>query len=324
MRSRRTIVIAVLVMVILACVCAVGYALYSNRQKETAAGADLEQGTDDDIVYQGRHYRYNTDLKTVLFLGVDKSEEVSVENNPGQGGQSDTMLLFVMNQSEQTVTMLEVSRDTMADIQIYDMSGEYLASEHAQIGLQYAYGNSTKRSCQLAKEAVSKLLYEVPVRSHISLNVEGIAAIVDAIGGVKITVPQDYTVIDPAFTEGAEVVLDGAQAEAYVRYRDQAVVGSNSQRMERQNQFLEALIQQIRAGGMDAQSGYRTLLDSAGAYLDTDMTVKEIEALAEYEFSPEVLTLPGEMIQGETHDEFHVDDEKLYEMVLEVFYKPVN
>ena len=78
--------------------------------------------------------------------------------------------------------MVSVSRDTMTDVRIYDESGEYLATEHAQIALQYAYGTSAKRSIQMTKEAVSNLLYEVPIRSYVSLNVEGIAPIVDAMG----------------------------------------------------------------------------------------------------------------------------------------------
>ena len=220
--------------------------------------------------------------------------------------------------------LVSVSRDTVTDVKIYDESGEYLATEHAQIALQYAYGTSAKRSIQMTKEAVANLLYEVPIRSYVSLNVEGIAPIVDAMGGVTLTIPADYTMIDPSFTQGSVLTLNGAQAEAYVRYRDQAVTGSNTQRMERQNEFLLALFQQLNHAGLKSQEGFQRIFDSAGDYLETDLTAKEMQRLSEYEFQTEIITLPGEMQAGTEHDEYVIDDEKLYDLVLKLFYKPID
>ena len=39
----------------------------------------------------------------------------------------------------------------MIDISVYDASGSFLAKSKAQIALQYAYGNSTRKSSQLRK-----------------------------------------------------------------------------------------------------------------------------------------------------------------------------
>ena len=46
--------------------------------------------------------------------------------------------------------------------------------------------------------------------------------------------------------------------------------------------------------------------------------------MSEYEFQPEIITLPGEMQAGAEHDEYVIDDEKLYELVLKLFYKSVD
>ena len=134
-------------------------------------------------------------------------------------------------------------RDTVTDVKIYDESGEYLATEHAQIALQYAYGTSAKRSIQMTKEAVANLLYEVPLALCVFECRGNCADRRMQWEGLPLTIPADYTMIDPAFTQGSVFTLNGAQAEAYVRYRDQAVTGSNTQRMERQNEFLLALFQ---------------------------------------------------------------------------------
>lgn len=320
--EKRTWVTILLILAV--CIAGAGIYLAESRKKSEEAVSDAEEIETDTVVYQGKKYRYNSDLELILFLGVDKSEPISLQNHAGEGGQTDTLLLAVLDREQEKVQMVSVSRDTMTDVKIYDESGEYLATEHAQIALQYAYGTSAKRSIQMTKEAVSNLLYEVPIRSYVSLNVEGIAPIVDAMGGVTLTIPEDYTMIDPAFTQGSVLTLNGAQAEAYVRYRDQTVTGSNAQRMERQNEFLLALFQQLNHAGLKSQEGFQRIFDSAGDYLETDLTAKELQRLSEYEFQTEIITLPGEMQAGTEHDEYVIDDEKLYDLVLKLFYKPID
>lgn len=320
--KKRTWITILLILAV--CIAGAGIYLAESRKKSEEAVSDAEEIETDTVVYQGKKYRYNSDLELILFMGVDKSEPISLQNHAGAGGQADTLLLAVLDREQKKVQMVSVSRDTMTDVKIYDESGEYLATEHAQIALQYAYGISAKRSIQMTKEAVSNLLYEVPIRSYVSLNVEGIAPIVDAMGGVTLTIPEDYTMIDPAFTQGSVFTLNGAQAEAYVRYRDQAVTGSNTQRMERQNEFLLALFQQLNHAGLKSQEGFQRIFDSAGDYLETDLTAKEMQRLSEYEFQTEIITLPGEMQAGTEHDEYVIDDEKLYDLVLKLFYKPID
>lgn len=322
--SKKNVLVVVFILVIVV----TGFLVWKLWRDDARDASDIpqEEISSDVVVYKGKKYRLNSELQMILFIGVDKSEPVSVKNNAGLGGQSDTLILAILNQETKKAKLLEISRDTMTDIKIYDDSGEYLSTEKAQVALQYAYGTNAKRSSQLAKEAVSHILYEIPIRQYISLNVDGIAPIVDAIGGVRLTIPQDYTVIDPAFEARKEVTLNGEQAESYVRYRDHSVVGSNTLRMERQNDFLLALMRQMNAAGVNGTDGYSKFLESAGEYLDTNLTADELKKLSEYEFDSdsEIFTLPGEMIRGEKHDEYHLEDEKVYEMVLKLFYKPIE
>ena len=51
-------------------------------------------------------------------------------------------------------------------------------------------------------------------------------------------------------------MLDGAQAESYVRYRDTSVSGSNTERMERQMQFISAMFEQLKAQASSDLGGY--------------------------------------------------------------------
>lgn len=70
--------------------------------------------------------------------------------------------------------------------------------------------------------------------------------------------------------------------------------------------------------------GYQLLFNSAGEYLDSNMTAEEMKKLSEYEFEDEIVILPGEMTSGPEHDEYILDDEKTYEIILKLFYKKVE
>ena len=144
-------------------------------------------------------YEYNRNLRNVLFLGVDKEADSVVGETVGRNGQADCILLMIMNQETKETTLLQISRDSMTDVEIYGITGSHLATEHAQIALQYAFGESDSRSNWLTKNAVSHLLYEIPISSVMALTVDGIGEVTSAMGGVTLTVPRDYTSVDPSF-----------------------------------------------------------------------------------------------------------------------------
>lgn len=330
-RKKQKYLWIVLIALVVVCVAAAATLWLQDRQrkiKETQeAVKQMAQNDESDtsdsgsyVTYDGQRYEYNTDLKTILFLGVDKTQEATVSDVPGDGGQSDCIILMVMNTKDKTTTLVEVSRDSMTDIAIYGPFGDYISKTKAQVALQYAYGDGEKRSCQLSKDAVANLMYGIPIRSYISLNISGITSIVDAMGGVEITVPEDYTSIDPAFVQGSTITLNGAQAEKYVRSRDITVLGSNNLRMERQTQFIRAMFTQVGKNG-GAAKNYDTLMSAAGPYMTTDMDADSMKALSDYEMNDEIEKVPGEVRAGEAHDEFYVDDDGLYKLILQVFYK---
>lgn len=53
------------------------------------------------------------------------------------------------------------------------------------------------------------------------MNMDGIAALTDFVGGVEITVPDSSLEdVNPDFKEGSTVTLTGENAEQFVHYRD--------------------------------------------------------------------------------------------------------
>ena len=63
--------------------------------------------------------------------------------------------------------------------------------------------------------------------------------------------------------------------------------------------------------------------NSAGDYLYEDIDADSVDHLSSYDYSGTIMTLPGENVTEGVHDEFYIDDEKLLEVVLELFYKKV-
>jgi len=293
-----------------------------TNPEESDLDHDYSQASEDTIQYQGNEYVYNQNLTNILFMGIDTKGEVVLKEAPGTAGQADAVMLLTLDEESRTAEILQISRDAMTDIDIYDVSGDYYTSIQAQLATQYAYGNGKQSSCWAMKKTTSRLLYDLPIDGYISLNIESIRILNDALGGVTLTVPEDYTDIDPAFEKGAVITLTGEQAERYVRYRDIEATGSNNERMERQNQYLLALFQAVKTKAGNAGNGYEVFYTLLEPYLTTDLSAEEINGLAKYHFDESKTEyVPGEVKQGEEYEEFYVDEGKLRELLMENFYK---
>lgn len=322
MNKQKKIIVVLIVVAVAMVASLFGYGIWRKyTAKETVNEGEAEVYEDSSyITYKGKKYEYNHSLKNILFMGVDKPEQME-ETQVGQGGQADTLILMSMNRDNKTTTLLQIPRDAMTDIDIYDMNGTYLSTERGQISLQYAYGDGKNKSCRMMMETVSDLLYEVPVDSYLAMSVDGIAEVTTLMGGVTLTVPKDYTHIDPAFKAGETIALAGEQAEKYVRYRDVEVAGSNIERIERQEQFMEALARQIQ--GKDT-GWYQQLLQETQEYLTIDLSLDEVDRMKSYQMAEQIEKVPGETQSGGEHDEFIVDNEKLQDLIIKLFYKPVE
>lgn len=326
-KNRRFLMIAIGMLTVVCIVLTVFFVKNQNAVSEHRLDSSEAHNTGENdnilsyrkLTYEGQEYVYNSDITTLLFMGIDQHEPVTNEGYLGTGGRSDCLILFIMNNKDSTGKILEISRDTMANIAVYDMDGNYAINSKMQITMQYAYGDGREKSCRLTKEAVSELLYGIPIDSYLSMNIDGIKTITDVIGGVTITIPQDYTDIDPSFERGATVKLDGNQAEKYVRNRDINVTGSNDYRMERQMQYMKAIVNKIQ-GNSSGTTLYQNLFEQASPYLVTDMDAESMYALATYRLDENEYKVPGETVAGIANDEYNIDDKALRLMILDLFY----
>lgn len=324
MKNKNMLIICLTVLCIFLA-AGVGYTVWSTKKSVDNEPKQNEESNSETqsgvITVDGKKYKLNTRIRTVLFMGVDKSAKTELNNRPGENGQTDSLNLLVLDTENKKAEILQISRDSMVGIEFYDENGVKVTTEEGQIALQFAYGDGNKESCLLTSKKVSELLYGVGINSYFALTLDGIAAVTDAIGGVSLTIPEDYTWIDPAFEKGATVNLRGEIAESYVRSRNTDALDSNNQRMERQSQFMAALIDKLR--GTEENSQYLSLYQEMDPYMITSMSADELLDLTEYDVSSEILKIPGEVVEREGYAQFMPDSKALQEIVLKLFYKPI-
>ena len=283
-----------------------------------AESEDLEwSGT---VVLDGTTYRRRTDLKTVLFLGIDDTQTVEAEGiQVGNQGRADAVVLFILDKTAKTTQALTISRNTMTEVDVYKGNGDPAYSGVMQLNMQYAFGDSPARGNFLMKRTVSELLYNTRIDGCLSMTMEGIAVIVDGMGGITVTLPKDYTDIDAGYTAGTAVTLDGAAAERFVRYRDVNVSGSAEDRLERQSWFVHTLFRQMREQG-NLEERLDWMLETAEEYIESDVDAETIKMLADYQMLDETEKVPGTNRAGKLHDEYYVDEEQ----IVELFYEPAE
>ncbi|MDO4556605.1 MAG: LCP family protein [Lachnospiraceae bacterium] len=294
-------------------------------------GADISvENNGDLVVYNGQKYCYNHNIITVLCMGIDKRQEETEDNELNNGnGQADTIILVAIDSETGRCSLINISRDSMVDVDQYTVDGNYAGTDKMQLTLAYTYGGGERNSCRNVAKSVSNLFYGVPISSYASINLSAINVLNDAVGGVEVQVLEDLSAADPELELGATVTLKGSQAETYVRSRDaySGDANSNSLRMDRQKQYLSSFARKTLEQTRADLTVPLTLFDVASSYMVTDLNAARVSYLVSlvnkigFEESSFV-TVPGEAVVGEEgYAEYNVDDKSLYEMILDVFYE---
>lgn len=297
-------------------------------QKKEAAGAEeviseTEEETEDSesLTWKGVRYRYNEHLSNFLFLGIDTREQVETETGEADAGQSDALFLLSFDRKENQVTLISIPRDTMTPIEVFAKDGTSLGLTENHISLAYGYGDGSYKSLELSKQAVSSLLYGMPIQGVCAMSLDGIPKILESFGNVTVTVPNDSLAeAYSEFQEGAEAEITPENAEIFLRSRDTDVSQSAISRLERQQTFLDAFGSAAAAEPSKAIKLYEDLQPYLVTNISNDWFLKLIEALSQDE-SVERWTIPGEGVEGDQFDEYRVDDDALYEKVIETFYE---
>lgn len=278
---------------------------------------ELQEG---QILVEGEVYEYNKDIMTFLCMGVDSRTGITKEKIPGKAGQADAILLIVVNPRAEKIDVIAINRDTMTNIEIYDEAGVYLGEEEKQLALQYAYGDGREESCVLMEEKISDLFYGIPIHGYGALDMQSISILNDAVGGVEVTVSPSQS----------RILLLGKEALNYIRARDSNSnkLGTNIERIERQKQYMLSYVTKLKQKIKEDIAFPLTLYGKVDEHIVTSLKLDEITYLADmlsgYDFTVEnIRGMAGESAMGEKNEEFWLNEEKLRELVIDVFYDKV-
>lgn len=293
---------------------------------------DKETGDSEDGIVKrnGKKYRYNENIINILCMGIDKSSDMTEQKEvSGESGQADTIFLLVLDPDNKTMQMIGISRDTMTQISTYDYHGNYIGMSRNHLGLAYAFEDKTRTGGELAADAVSELFYGLPVHGYAAVNLNAIAKLNNAVGGVTVTLPEDCTLAGREYSQGAVVTLTGQEAESFIRYRNTEQDGSNNLRMARQKQYALSFIQSAKSAVKKDMKLPITLYQQLTADLSTSIQMDEAVYLAtllpDIQFDVNnIRMLEGETVQAEPYEEFYADEEKLKDLIVETFYIEVK
>lgn len=279
------------------------------------------------ITYNGMSYAFNDDIISLTLIGADDGT-----NNGENLRMSDAIYIAAIDAKGGSVKILSVSRDTMADVDVYSSEGEYIDTENMQISYAYSFENENVSGGKNTNAALSHIFFGLPMNNFFAINMDALTTLNDAIGGVTLTSSMTFDSPEDGHTiyEGETVTLHGQEAERYVRYRDHSnVEESNNDRMKRQQEYIRAFLSSIVPA---AKADLSVITDLYGAITEnseSSLDLPKITYIASTALSKlnsasdiEYVSLSGEMSVGE-HAEMHVTDEEALKTMLDIFYKPL-
>lgn len=195
---------------------------------------------------------------TILLLGVDARPGESIDS----GVRPDAIGLLRLDPERRSCRLLTIPRDTRVELPGYGPS---------KINHALSVGGVPYQS-----QVVEQFL-GLKVDRYALADFAGFSAVIDAIGGVTVTVQEPFSLGEFTFKPG-EQVLNGEQALAYVRYRGGA--DGDFGRVARQQQMLRAIVAQGTRPEVLLSLGQ--ILAAVDAHVRTDLPVLELTSLLAY------------------------------------------
>jgi LCP family protein required for cell wall assembly len=239
----------------------------------------------------------------VLVMGVDERKN--------DVGRSDTMMLLRLDPKTNRADLINLPRDTRVWVG---------RGEHVKLNSYYP-----KQGADGTATAVASLL-GIPKPYWVEVNMQGFVEIIDALGGVPMTLERNYDYEDPyqdlyIHLKAGPQVLDGKQALHFVRLRYDGVRNDDISRIKRQQEFLKALQSKLIAPSNLLKVS--DLMAIGRNRIQTNIPQKDQLYLANLLFQSrhtlQMQTLPG---QGEDHGSDFLFDEQGWAEVKEQWQRP--
>lgn len=246
--------------------------------------------------------RYEKERPTALVRGAQNILMIGSDSRSGAGNKkygrdsgterSDTTILLHLAADRRTATAMSLPRDLMVDVPgCRRPDGTRTEPMFAMFNYAFQVGGS---ACTI--RTVEKLT-NIRVDHHMVVDFHGFKDMVDAVDGVEVCLkePIDDKAAKLRLPAG-KVVLDGEQALGYVRARKTIGDGSDTDRMDRQQRFLGALVNKVRSNDVLLNPAkLYPVLDAATSSLTTDPGLASLRGL--YDLVRGMRNIPTQSVQ---------------------------
>ncbi|WP_406304718.1 LCP family protein [Streptomyces sp. NBC_00885] len=263
--------------------------LDANITTDTTAAAELR-------TYEKERPRpVSLEAQNILLLGSDtRSGAGNSKYGRDDGGsqRSDTTILLHIAADRQSATAMSVPRDLMVDIpSCRKPDGTRTKPQFAQFNWAFEFGGA---ACTIR---TVEGFTGIRIDHHMVVDFRGFKAMVDAVHGVEVCLKEPIDDADAHLRlRAGKQKLNGEQALGFVRARKSIGNGSDTERMERQQQFLGALVKKVQSNGVLLNPiRLYPVLDAATKSLTTDPGLDSLRDL--YDLTRSIRNVPTEKVQ---------------------------
>ncbi|MCR5467569.1 MAG: LCP family protein [Lachnospiraceae bacterium] len=267
--SSRKIVIFVIELLVLVLLL-VGLFVYSKLGK-VEKGEDISKEEAEINELSSETQEVLSGYKCIALYGLDNREVGSYD-----GGNSDCIMVLVINNDTKELKILSVYRDTY--LNVYDTSYQKINAAYSKNGVKSAIA------------ALNKNL-DLAITDYVCVDFNALVAAVDLLGGIELTLTDEEieymnTIYIPEInqvtgsnsallTSGGTYTVDGVQALAYARVRYTS--GDDFKRTERQRTVLTKMLEKVKSSNIITLN---SLIDTMLEYISTNLSSTELISLA--------------------------------------------
>lgn len=273
----------------------------------------------------GNTYSYYHDFETYLIMGTDKT---GADSKVYQGSMSDFLMLVIVDKTDNNYSFLPINRDTMSEVRLIQDDGTGVATAELQLCTAHWYGGNAGQSCANTVESISKLFGGLEIDGYYAIPMDEIPKLNHSVGGVTVTLLEDFQDIDRQMKKGETLALSDEQAYHYIHDRYGVGDEKNTSRMKRQQQYMEVFFSKAKEKAKSDKTYVSQLFRKFEQTATTNLTVKKISGLTnrlikgtqkgffEIQGTSKIGKALGD---GIDHAEFYPDKESIIDVMTKIY-----
>ena len=264
--ARRAIsprrIIALVSTCLLICSLLTAYGVYWNiYNKINQQSIDLDPFGDRPTRVDG--------VLNIMLIGSDVRSGDNADYGDAEGERPDTLAIAHISPEKGRATIVNIPRDSVVDMPACEPTDDKPGQDAHTAMIGEAMNNG---GVQCLWGTVEQLT-NVHIDHFVSVDFVGFKEMVDALGGVTMCIPEPIQDEKAGHLnlEAGEQTLDGEEALGYVRSRKGQGDGSDLSRIDRQQDFMGAMLQEVMNGDVLSSPGtLNSFLGSVADSLSTD------------------------------------------------------